>query len=66
MIKIDTEKMDFSRQKEAFEKEFVIRALKAFKGRINQTALHANISKRTLLRKIAKYQINPKKYAEIK
>lgn len=53
---------DFNIQKEAFEKDFIIRALKAFKGRINQTALHANIPKKTLLRKIEKYGINAKDY----
>ena len=54
--------LDFNAQKEAFEKEFIIKALKTFKGRINQTALHANIPKKTLLRKIEKYGINPKEY----
>ncbi|MEY4615682.1 MAG: hypothetical protein RJB66_642 [Pseudomonadota bacterium] len=54
--------LDFNMQKEAFEKEFIIRALKAFNGRINQTALHANIPKKTLLRKIEKYGINAKDY----
>lgn len=53
---------DFNMQKEAFEKDFIIRALKAFRGRINQTALHANIPKKTLLRKIEKYGINAKDY----
>ncbi|MCX7977601.1 MAG: sigma-54-dependent Fis family transcriptional regulator, partial [Bdellovibrionaceae bacterium] len=56
--------LDFNAQKEAFEKEFIIKALKTFKGRINQTALHANIPKKTLLRKIEKYGIQPKDYAE--
>jgi two-component system, NtrC family, response regulator HydG len=37
--------------------------LKTFKGRINQTALHANIPKKTLLRKIEKYGIVAKDYA---
>lgn len=55
--------MDFNAQKEAFEKEFIIKALKTFRGRINQTALHANIPKKTLLRKIEKYGINAKDYA---
>lgn len=55
--------MDFNAQKEAFEKEFIIKALKTFKGRINQTALHANIPKKTLLRKIEKYGINAKDYS---
>jgi DNA-binding NtrC family response regulator len=56
--------LDFNKQKEAFEKEFIIKALKAFKGRINQTALHANIPKKTLLRKIEKYGINARDYSE--
>jgi two-component system response regulator HydG len=56
--------LDFNKHKEAFEKEFIIKALKAFKGRINQTALHANIPKKTLLRKIEKYGINAKDYFE--
>lgn len=54
--------LDFGKHKEAFEKEFIIKALKSFKGRINQTALHANIPKKTLLRKIEKYGINPRDY----
>lgn len=56
--------LDFNVQKEAFEKEFIIKALKTFKGRINQTALHANIPKKTLLRKIEKYGIVAKDYNE--
>jgi DNA-binding NtrC family response regulator len=55
--------LDFNMQKEAFEKEFIIKALRIFKGRINQTALHANIPKKTLLRKIEKYGIVAKDYA---
>lgn len=57
-----SENLDFNAQKEAFEKEFIIKALKTFRGRINQTALHANIPKKTLLRKIEKYGINAKDY----
>ncbi|MGE5087435.1 MAG: sigma-54-dependent transcriptional regulator [Bacillota bacterium] len=57
------ENLDFNAQKEAFEKEFIIKALKTFRGRINQTALHANIPKKTLLRKIEKYGINAKDYS---
>lgn len=56
--------LDFNRQKEAFEKEFIIKALKTFRGRINQTALHANIPKKTLLRKIEKYGINAREFSE--
>ncbi|MCB0394825.1 MAG: sigma-54-dependent Fis family transcriptional regulator, partial [Bdellovibrionales bacterium] len=61
---LDPANLDFNRQKELFEKEFIIKALKTFKGRINQTALHANIPKKTLLRKIEKYGINPRDYIE--
>ncbi|WP_374000700.1 sigma-54-dependent transcriptional regulator [Bdellovibrio bacteriovorus] len=57
------ENLDFNAQKEAFEKEFIIKALKTFRGRINQTALHANIPKKTLLRKIEKYGIVAKDYS---
>lgn len=64
MIKISGEALDFNKHKEMFEKEFIIKALKMFKGRINQTALHANIPKKTLLRKIEKYGINARDYAE--
>jgi DNA-binding NtrC family response regulator len=57
--------LDFNAQKEQFEKEFIIKALKTFKGRINQTALHANIPKKTLLRKIEKYGIVARDYSQI-
>lgn len=61
-IIIPDDNLDFSKHKEMFEREFIVKALKNFKGRINQTALHANIPKKTLLRKIEKYGINPKDY----
>jgi two-component system response regulator HydG len=64
IVTISGEKLDFNRHKEAFEKEFIIKALRMFKGRINQTALHANIPKKTLLRKIEKYGINARDYIE--
>ena len=64
LIKINGENLDFNKHKEAFEKEFIVKALKMFKGRINQTALHANIPKKTLLRKIEKYGINARDYAD--
>ena len=63
-LKGDHGLLDFNAQKEAFEKEFIIKALKTFRGRINQTALHANIPKKTLLRKIEKYGIVAKDYAD--
>jgi two-component system response regulator HydG len=55
-------KMDFQSAKDKFEQEFIQQALKLNKGKINQTALNANIPKKTLLRKIEKYDINPKDY----
>ncbi len=60
---LDSDNLDFNRQKEEFEREFIIKALTTFNGRINQTALHANIPKKTLLRKIEKYGIIAKDYA---
>jgi DNA-binding NtrC family response regulator len=54
--------LDFDTYKEEMEKEFIIQALKAHQGRINQTVAHANIPKNTLLRKIRKYGINPRDY----
>src|SRR5581483_1995538 len=60
---LDINRLDFQANKEEFERQFLISALKAFKGRINQTALHANIPKKTLLRKLQKYQISARDYA---
>lgn len=56
--------LDFDRFKEMAEREFIIQALKANRGRINQTVAHANIPKNTLLRKIKKYTINAREYSE--
>ena len=64
IVNISGDQLDFTRHKEAFEKEFILKALKMFKGRINQTALHANIPKKTLLRKIEKYGIRAKDFAQ--
>jgi len=50
--------LDFDKFKEETEKEFIVQALKANRGRINQTVAQANIPKNTLLRKIKKYSIN--------
>lgn len=55
--------LDFELFKEQAEKDFIISALKANKGRINQTVAQANIPKNTLLRKIRKYGINVKDYS---
>ena len=56
--------LDYRIHKEQFEKEFIIKALKTFKGRINQTAMHAKIPKKTLLRKLQKYNIKAEDYRE--
>lgn len=50
--------MDYDRFKEQSEKEFIMAALSANRGRINKTVAEANIPKNTLLRKIKKYGIN--------
>jgi transcriptional regulator with PAS, ATPase and Fis domain len=54
--------LDFDAFKEEMEKEFIMSALKANHGRINQTVAQANIPKNTLLRKIRKYGINVKDF----
>ena len=59
----NSEPLDFEIFKEQAEKEFITSALKANKGKINQTVAQANIPKNTLLRKIRKYSINVKDYA---
>jgi DNA-binding NtrC family response regulator len=56
--------LDYKTHKEQFEKDFIIKALKTFNGRINQTAMHAKIPKKTLLRKLAKYNIRAEDYKE--
>jgi two-component system, NtrC family, response regulator AtoC len=54
--------LDWEKGKEAFERDFILRALRNNRGRINQTAEQANIPKNTLLRKIKKYNITPREY----
>lgn len=58
------ETLDFEKFKEDAEKDFIINALKANNGRINQTVANANIPKNTLLRKIKKFNIIPKDYSK--
>ena len=55
-------KVNFHEAKEKFEKDFIEHALSLNMGKINQTALKANIPKKTLLRKIEKYVIDPKSF----
>lgn len=56
--------LDFDRFKEETEKEFIVQALRANKGKINKTVAQANIPKNTLLRKIKKYEINVKELSD--
>lgn len=55
--------LDYEVFKEQAEKDFIINALRANKGRINKTVAEANIPKNTLLRKIKKYGINVRDYS---
>lgn len=59
-----TEPLNYDIFREEMEKDFIINALRANKGKINQTVARANIPKNTLLRKIRKYNINVKQYLE--
>lgn len=54
--------LNFPELKEQFEREFILRALKAYGGRINRTAEATKMTKVTLLRKLEKYGIDPKDF----
>lgn len=58
----DGSELNFVRMKENFEKNFLIKALTKYNGRINQIASSTNITKMTLLRKLEKYGLDPKKF----
>ena len=58
----DFTELNYPQLKERFEREFLIRALKAFDGKVNQTAEHTRMTKVTLLRKLEKYGIDPKQF----
>ena len=57
-LDLPEDEYDFQVYKEQTERAFIIRALRRFNGRINQTSLKTKMSKKTLLRKIEKYKIN--------
>jgi len=59
---MDFSQLNYPALKERFEREFLVRALKAFDGRVNQTAEHTQMTKVTLLRKLEKYGIDPKQF----
>lgn len=56
------ETLNYPMLKEKFEREFIIKALKHYRGRINQTAEATQMTKVTLLRKLEKYGIDPKEF----
>ena len=55
--------IDWEKGKEAFERNFIIRALRRHQGRVGRTAEQVNIPKNTLLRKMKKYNIQRKDLA---
>jgi DNA-binding NtrC family response regulator len=59
---LETSVLNYPALKERFEREFIIRALKTFNGRINRTAEHTMMTKMTLLRKLERYGIDPKDF----
>ncbi len=56
------QELDWEKGKQAFERDFILRALKTHQGKINLTSEVSKIPKNTLLRKIKKYNINPNEY----
>lgn len=60
----DLSGVDYETFKEKAELDFIIGALKANKGRINKTVAQAGIPKNTLLRKMKKYNIQAKDFAD--
>jgi DNA-binding NtrC family response regulator len=61
----DDDELNFPVMRDRFEKEFIIKALSTYKGRINQTAEATQMTKVTLLRKLEKYGINAKDFFKI-
>jgi two-component system response regulator HydG len=58
----DTDELNFPVLKERFEREFILKALKQYRGKINQTAEATQMTKVTLLRKLEKFGIDPKEF----
>lgn len=58
----DIDTFDYETLRDAFEREFLIRAMRAFEGRINLTAEKTALNKVTLLRKLEKYGIDPAQF----
>ena len=62
LLSNDLSDLKYPNLKEQFEKEFIKTALKTYQGRINVTAEQTQMTKVTLLRKLEKYDINPKDF----
>jgi len=58
----DGEALNFPALKDRFEREFIIKALRTYRGKINQTAEATQMTKVTLLRKMEKFGIDPKEF----
>ena len=61
----DEDELNFPALKDRFEREFLVKALTAYNGRINQTAEATQMTKVTLLRKLEKYGIDAKDFFKI-
>jgi DNA-binding NtrC family response regulator len=61
----DDDELNFPALKDRFEREFIVKALTAYNGRINQTAEATQMTKVTLLRKLQKFGIDAKDYFKI-
>ena len=61
----DGDELNFPALRDRFEREFIVKALTAYKGRINQTAEATQMTKVTLLRKLEKHGIDAKSYFKL-
>ncbi len=59
------DELNFPALRDRFEREFIVKALTAYKGRINQTAEATQMTKVTLLRKLEKHGIDAKSYFKL-
>ena len=52
--------LDYAATISGFEREYLVRALARFRGRVNQTARAIGMNKSTLLRRIRAYELGEK------
>ena len=62
-MKFDTDNLNFPDLKEKFEKEFLVKALQTYGGKINKTAEKTRMTKVTLLRKNRKIWNKSKRFS---